>query len=248
MLTATRAKENAASRLYEILRGVLPRVKRIGVGTGSTVKLVLERLVENRETRAILEQREVYASSLDTFYYLLDRGVQAATLLPASELDIYFDGADEVAFHPGGLCQAVKGRGAAHTREKILAYSSRTVFLVVDESKVSKNLGDREKPVPVEVVPPAYKPIAKILASRGVRVEERSCSCRDGPTVTDNYGVILDTWPWRVYDPFRYESLLDSIPGVIGHGLFIGYMDEIVVGTSSEAYAVKCKRTRRAWQ
>ncbi len=222
------------------------RARRIGVGTGSTVKLVLERLLEDSRTRATLVGKaKLYASSLDTLLFLEERGIHASPVLPGEGLDLYFDGADEVAM-PGGVCQAVKGRGAAHTREKVFAYASSQVYLVVDESKKSETLGEKGKPVPVEVIAPAYRVVRRVLESKGVVVEERKCNCRDGPGLTDNCNPVLDTWPWRVFDPYRYEGLLDTIPGVVGHGLFIGYMDEIVVGTSDGANVYSCRRTRRA--
>ncbi len=242
----SKAKENAARKMYTILRELIPRASSIGIGTGSTVRLVLQYLLSDPDTRSTLEARDLYASSMDTLLFLEENGLHASLFLPATGLDIYFDGADEVAIHSGKICQAVKGRGAAHTLEKIYAYSSRTVYLVIDDSKLSKNLGEKGKPVPVETHPAAYRLVRSILESQGVRVEERKCNCRDGPTVTDSGGLVLDTWPWKVYDPYRYEGVLDTIPGVIGHGLFIGYMDYVVVGSNGGASVYECKRTRKA--
>ncbi len=244
-MTAAPAKLNAARAAYEHLRDVLREARRVGVGTGSTVKLVLESLLRDPETRAALERAELYASSLDTLLTLQAYGLKAHTMLPRDPLDVYFDGADEVAIQ-AGMCMAVKGRGAAMTREKILAFNSTYTLLVVDESKLSHNLGEKGKPVPVEVLLPALHPVISMLEKRGVKAEVRGdCRCRDGPAITDNYGVVVDTWPWGRIGVFEYESLLDTTPGVVGHGLFIGYMDEIIVGYPGEAKLFKCRRTRR---
>jgi len=244
-LKAAPAKARAAEAAYKHLKRFLEGAERVGVGTGSTVRLVLENLLSDPETRSLLEGARLYASSLDTLLYLRSRGLDVSQLLPRESLDIYFDGADEVAVQ-SGVCMAVKGRGAAMTREKILAYNSKYTLIVVDETKLSKALGEKRKPVPVEVLPPALDPLLALLESRGVEARVRDeCGCRDGPTVTDNYGLVVDTWPWGRINIFEYESLLDTTPGVVGHGLFIGYMDEIIVGYQNEARILRCRRTRR---
>ncbi|ABM80934.1 ribose 5-phosphate isomerase A [Hyperthermus butylicus] len=238
------AKVEAARRAAEILEPLIERAERIGIGTGSTVRLVLRFLIESPAASA-LRRAKVYASSFDTLLELRRLGIEAYDFLPRDGLDVYFDGADEVA-RVSDMCMAVKGRGAAMLREKLLAFNSAYTLLVVDESKVSRNLGDKGKPVPVEVVPPAVETIVEEFESRGIRAEVRTnCSCRDGPAFTDNYGIVIDTWPWGVMSPIQYESLLDTLPGVMGHGLFIGYMDAIVVGYGdgrSEEW--RCRRTR----
>ena len=242
----TRSKEAAASKAAELLSDIIKPGMLVGVGTGSTVKLVIDHLVEDRRVRSTLSSVKLYASSLDTLLYLEERGLHASQLLPSTPLDVYFDGADEVAA-TASMCQVLKGRGAAMTREKVLAFNSRLNILVIDESKLSRQLGEKGKPVPVEVLPPALKPVIRLLESARVRVQVRECNCRDGPAVTDNYGVVVDTWPWGRLEPLRYEGLLDATPGVIGHGLFIGYFDRLVVGYGGgEAEVRSCRRTRGA--
>lgn len=216
----------------------------LGVGTGSTVRLVVENLASSSEGRRLLSSVSIYASSLDTALLLEELGFAASLTLPPRPLDVYFDGADEVAA-VAGMCQVLKGRGAAMTREKVLAHFSRTSLLVVDESKLSRSLGEQGKPVPVEVLVVALHPVARMLESLGVRVEVRRCDCRDGPALADNGGAVLDTWPWGRLEPLRYEGILDSTPGVVGHGLFIGYFDEVLVGyDDGGTRRIRCRRTR----
>jgi ribose 5-phosphate isomerase A len=243
-LLPARGKEAAASSLAERLIRVLKPGQSLGVGTGSTVKLVIDYLVSGSTGKRLLSALNVYASSLDTALLLEEHGVAVSLTLPPHPLDLYFDGADEVAA-VAGMCQVLKGRGAAMTREKVLAHFSRESMLVIDESKLSRNLGEQGKPVPVEVLPVALHPVAKLLESYGVRVEVRRCDCRDGPALADNGGAVLDTWPWGRLEPLRYEGILDSTPGVIGHGLFIGYFNEVVVGyEDGSTRTLSCKRTR----
>jgi ribose 5-phosphate isomerase A len=205
-------------------------------------------LASDREALQLLRRVRLYASSLDTLYKLRRLGLEAYETLPPEPLDVYFDGADEVSVE-AGICMAVKGRGAAMTREKILAFNSRYTILVVDETKLSRRLGEKGKPVPIEVLPPAVQPVCRMLESRGVKAEVRGgCACRDGPALTDNGGIVVDTWPWGVMSVFEYESLLDTTPGIVGHGLFIGYMDAVIVGFSrGDAGVYECKRTRRSY-
>lgn len=249
--TANPAKQAAARLAAERLQQLLETLPegeqpRIGVGTGSTTRLALEALAGSGEGLRLLRGARLYASSLDTLLALRRLGLEAQLSLPPQGLHLYFDGADEVSFE-ANTCLIIKGRGAAMTREKILAYNSRYTMIVVDESKLSSSLGEKGKPLPVEVHPDALEPVLAALRALGVRAEPRlGCGCRDGPAVTDNCGVVIDTWPWGRYELLRFEAVLDSIPGVIGHGAFAGYVDEVVVGRSGgDGWVRACRRTRR---
>lgn len=239
MAAAGLAKEAAAERGARMLSEVIRQVESVGVGTGSTVKLMLSKL--DKDTLKILAAKKVYASSLDTLLYLESLGIKALMHVNGV-IDVYFDGADEVTLNTA--CPMIKGRGAAMTREKILAYNSRHVVIVVDESKISKRIGEKGKPLPVEVLPQALHPFLEAMRSLGVKAEPRSnCSCRDGPAVTDNGGIVVDTWPWSKYMLDEFEGILARIPGVIGHGSFIGYVNKVIVGFSTgEAAVWKCER------
>jgi ribose 5-phosphate isomerase A len=203
----------------------------------------VERLVSDSEASRLLRRARLYASSLDTLRLLRGLGLEAGLALPQEPLDLYFDGLDE--FSPEG-CHVVKGRGAALAREKILAHNSSYVLLVADESKLAEKPGALGKPVPLEVLPPALDAVVAELSEKGIRAAPRTgCGCRDGPTVTDNCGVIVDAWPWGVMGPEEFAELVSSIPGVVEHGIFTGYADEVVIGhPSGEAGVYQCRRTR----
>ncbi len=236
------AKLAAAKAAARLIAERLGGVERLGVGTGSTTRLTLQALLE--EERDALRGKRLYASSLDTLLALRSMGLEASLTLPPGGLDLYFDGADEVSFE-ANTCMVIKGRGAAMTREKLLAYNSRHVVIVVDESKVSERIGEKRKPLPVEVLPDALAPVLEALRAYGLRAEPRNgCGCRDGPAVTDNGGVVIDVWGVERLGLLRLESIIDSIPGVIGHGAFAGYVDEIVVGSASGSEVRRCRRTR----
>lgn len=246
-LSVKSAKEVAAEKAAEILYELLARgVQRIGVGTGSTVKLTLEKLLNDYNASSLLAKTELYASSIDTLLYLRSRGLEANTMLPGRGLQVYFDGADEVSIGGDGNCVLIKGRGAAMTREKIFAYNSEKTIIIVDETKLSKTIGDKNKPVPVEVLPEALDPVLALLNKLGVEYKVRNeCLCRDGPALTDNGGIVVDVWPWKQFKIHEFESMITLVPGVLGHGIFVGYVDSIVVGYETGlAMVVECKRTK----
>lgn len=242
----SKAKEIAAERAYQIVKQMLNRIQVLGIGTGSTVRLVVSKLLDDVEARKRLSSVRVVASSLDTLYLLEEMGVQASLEVPADGIDFYFDGADEVVLGRHGTCQVLKGRGGAMVREKLLAFYSKETLLVVDESKISSVLGEKNKPVPVEVMADALRAVKKFLESHGVKVVVRQGNGKDGPVISDNGNPILDTWPWHM-PVHRYEALLDTIPGVVGHGIFLGYFDRVVVGYTDGVKEYVCRRTRSAW-
>ena len=59
----------------------------------------------------------------------------------------------------------IKGRGAAHLREKCVAAAAKHFVVVVDEQKVVKKLGTAA--VPVEVLPFAIMPVMDELRGLG---------------------------------------------------------------------------------
>ncbi len=246
LIAPSKAKQIAAREAATLIAERLPRLSRLGVGTGSTVKLVLEYLLSDEKHKQLLMEKDIYVSSLDTFFTLRRLGLKPSLYPPRNGLDLYFDGADEVAISEKGDCGIIKGRGAALTREKILAYNSREVIIVIDESKLAHRLGEHNKPLPIEVVPIAADAVLAVLESMGVRASLRDeCRCRDGPAISDNYGLIIDSWPWDTYSLKDFIEELKKVPGVIEHGFFGGLVNQVVVGYSDEARILRCRRTKK---
>ncbi|BEP18017.1 ribose-5-phosphate isomerase RpiA [Pyrofollis japonicus] len=243
-MSANQAKLNAARFAAELIAERIDSIERLGVGTGSTVRLVIEYLLSDRKIVEKIKKLKLYVSSLDTWFTLRRYGLEPYTHLPGETIDLYFDGADEVVLTEE--CPLIKGRGAALTREKILAFNSKHTIIVIDKSKVSPRLGYLNKPLPIEVIPVAAEPVLSYLKSIGVRAEIRNaCQCRDGPALSDNYGAIIDAWPWELENVEKFVAGLKNVPGVVEHGLFIGLVDEIVVGETDTARIHKCRRTVR---
>ncbi|WP_420454198.1 ribose-5-phosphate isomerase RpiA [Rubrivirga sp.] len=204
----------------------------LGLGTGSTTAFVLEALgrrVQDDGLRVAGVPTSVAAERLARRHgipvlSLADLGLDT---LPTSQapLDLALDGADEVG--PGGAL--IKGRGAAHVREKVVAALAARFVVLVDASKEVDRLGTA-MPVPVEVLPFAEPAVARALRGLGAEPELRMGERKDGPVVTDQGLWVLDARFPGIDDPAALASALDAIPGVLGHGLFLGLATDVLVG------------------
>jgi len=133
-----------------------------------------------------------------------------------------------VADHGGGFA-LIKGRGGAHTREKVVAAAAERFVVLIDPSKEVKRLGSK-MPVPVEVLPFAAAPVTRALQSLGGAPELRMAQKKDGPLVTDQGFWILDTRFTSIDHPIELDAALLAIPGVLDHGLFLDLATDVLVG------------------
>ncbi|EEB73845.1 ribose-5-phosphate isomerase RpiA [Thermococcus sp. AM4] len=196
----------------------------IGLGTGSTTAYFIKFLGELiRE-----EELEIYGipTSHQSRLLAIEHGIPLLSLDEADAIDIAVDGADEV----DPALNLIKGRGAALTMEKIIEYRAGTFVVLVDESKLVKRLGER-MPVPIEVIPAAWRAIAEELEVFNARAELRMAVKKDGPVITDNGNFILDARFERIDDPLDMEIELNTIPGVVENGIFADIADVVLVGT-----------------
>ncbi|MCD6524542.1 MAG: ribose-5-phosphate isomerase RpiA [Thermococcus sp.] len=196
----------------------------IGLGTGSTTAYFIKLLGELiRE-----EELEVYGipTSHQSRLLAIESGIPVISLDETDAIDIAVDGADEV--DPN--LNLIKGRGAALTMEKIVEYRAGTFIVLVDESKLVERLGEK-MPVPIEVIPAAWRAIAEELEVFNAKAELRMGVKKDGPVVTDNGNFILDAKFERIEDPLDMEIELNTIPGVVENGIFADIADVVLVGT-----------------
>jgi ribose 5-phosphate isomerase A len=196
---------------------------RLGLGTGSTARHVLDVLGERRQAG---ELRDIVGvpTSMATTQYAGRLGIPLTTLDAVDALDLAIDGADE--FDPG--LDLVKGLGGALLWEKIVAAAAREFVVVVDESKRVTRLGTRA-PVPVEVVPFGWRTLLRHFEAAGALPNLRSNS--DGsPFVTDGGHFIVDcAFPDGIRDAAAVEDRLRRVPGVVETGLFIGMAGTVIV-------------------
>lgn len=193
----------------------------LGLGTGSTVKYVLQKIGELVQQGLNIKG---IPTSMHTRKIANEYNIPLTTLEENPEIDLTIDGADEV----DSRLNLIKGGGGALTREKIIAYYSKKVIIVIDESKIVKALGI-DFPLPVEVVKFGWTSTKKTLEKFGCTVELRKIMGE--PFITDNSNYILDCEFDRITDPEGLEKEINNIPGVAENGLFIGLVDEVIVGS-----------------
>lgn len=203
----------------------------LGVGTGSTAAMAIEALGHRIREEGL--QVKGVATSFAAERLARQHGIQLSTLDETPDLDLAFDGADEV--DPAFVL--IKGRGAAQTREKIVASRARQFVVLVDESKIVDELGHR-MPLPVEVVPMAVTPVMHVLHALGATAEIRMGMKKDGPVVSDQGMWIVDAMFDGISNPEHVNDVLLKTPGVVDHGLFIGLATTVLVGRSDGSVQV----------
>jgi ribose 5-phosphate isomerase A len=197
---------------------------RLGLGTGSTAAYALES-IGHRIREDGLDVQGV-PTSFEAERLARRHDIPLASLDPDPDLDLAIDGADEV----DEALRLIKGRGGAHTREKIVAAQAERFVVVVDPSKLVDRLGE-QAPVPVEVLPMAATPVARTLESLGASPALRTGTEKDGPVVTDQGLWILDAaFPDGITDPTAVNRTLGMRPGVLDHGLFLELATDVIVG------------------
>ncbi len=195
---------------------------RVGLGTGSTTAFAIKeigRRVKEENLKIIGTPTSFAAERLGR-----EMGIPLVSLDELEKLDIALDGADEV----DPMLNLIKGRGAAHTREKVVAALADRFVALVDASKIVDQLGTK-KPVPVEVLPMAVTPVMRTLASLGASPEIRMGVQKDGPVVTDQGFWVVDAMFEGIADPDALGKAINEIPGVLDHGLFVGMAKTVLV-------------------
>jgi ribose 5-phosphate isomerase A len=182
----------------------------VGLGTGSTVALLLPAIA----ARGLGGIRCV-ATSVATEEQARELGIPVEEFSELERLEIAIDGTDQVT--PDGWL--IKGGGAAHQREKVVAAAAERFVVIADSSKPVDALAP---PVPLELF--AFG-LRSTLSRLGPEVE-----LRDVPPSPDG-GAIAD-YRGEIGDPADLAARLDADPGVSSHGLFPPAMiSEVLVGT-----------------
>lgn len=193
----------------------------VGLGTGSTVKysiIKIGEIIKNDGLDILGIPTSVHTKKLAKEY-----NIPLTTLEDHPEIDLTIDGADEVDSN----LNLIKGGGGALTREKIIAYHSKKMIVVVDDSKIVKSLGINS-PVPVELIKFSWTATQKAIEQLECVTELRKIM--EHPFLTDNGNYILDSDFGRIQNPEELEKNLNLIPGVVENGLFVGLADVAIVG------------------
>ncbi|MHB8378613.1 MAG: ribose 5-phosphate isomerase A [Acidimicrobiales bacterium] len=210
------AKTRAANEMAERLRDG----DVVGVGSGSTSYVTLHALADRAREKgwhftaitASLEM-EIECRELDV----------ATTSLLQSRPVWSFDGADEI----DDARNMIKGRGGAMVREKLIMASSLDRYVVIDQTKRVDRLG-RTVAVPLEIIPESFNLVRSQL-ERSFHVhstELRLSNAKDGPAISERGNLIVDV---KFADVSSHlDSQLNSVPGVVGTGLFFGFNPTII--------------------
>lgn len=220
-LTADELKREAAREAAKLVRDGM----KLGLGTGSTAKHFVDavgELVKSGMSLVCVPTSEATRKQAEGL------GITLSTLDETPRLDLTVDGADELTAD----LALIKGGGAAHLREKIVANASRRMIVVADSSKVVDRLG--AFPLPLEVssfgLGATKLALAAAIRQAGCAGELVLRHAADGsPTKTDGGNLILDARLGVIADPARLAASLDGVPGLVEHGLFLGLATAAVI-------------------
>ena len=202
----------------------------VGLGTGSTAALFI------RELGNRIKEEELTVFGIPTSFEAKMLAMQyeiPLVTLDEYDVDIAFDGADEVEEKTLFL---IKGGGGCHTQEKIVDYNADEFVVLVDEGKLVKKLGEKF-PIPVEVIPSAYRVVMRALSKMGGEAVIRLGDRKRGPVITDNGNMIIDVF-MNIDDAIELEKEINNIPGVVENGIFTR-VDKVLVGTKKGVKTLK---------
>lgn len=193
----------------------------VGLGTGSTVKFMVDALGKRVQEEG-LNIIGVTTSNL-TAEQARSLNIPLKSVDEVDHIDLTIDGADEISAD----FQGIKGGGAALLFEKIVATNSKQVMWIVDESKLSQQLGSF--PLPVEVIPYGSQKVFERFEAKGLNPTFRKNA--DGSMLrTDSQNYIIDLHLKEIADPHTLADYLIKQVGVVEHGLFLDMVNTVIVG------------------
>ena len=197
---------------------------KIGLGSGSTANEFIKLLsLKNKEGFDI----EGVVTSQDTENLAKELNIPLTSLQEVKSLDITIDGTDEVDSN----LSLIKGGGGALLREKIVAYNSEKLIIIADDSKKVDKLGNFKLPVEVSIYEDSATnlKILRKLEEVGYYGSSSIRKSQNANFITDSGNYIYDFSLGSIDEPYIVDQLLNSIPGVIGHGLFIDLADIVII-------------------
>ena len=207
-------------RVAEAVLDYIDNGESLGIGSGSTVNILIENLSKLKN-----KIRNVVSSSVKSTELLKANGFEVSELRDVGRLTKYIDGADEV----NKDLQMIKGGGGALTREKILAHNSKQFICIVDDSKKVDMLGNF--PLPIEVIPLSRSTVSLELIKHGGRPVLRE------NFVSDNGNLILDVHNLKIMEPIKLEQSINNIPGVVTNGIFaLDHANVLLCASDSGVY------------
>ena len=198
----------------------------IGIGTGKTVSAAINRISEKIKNNGF--KLFGVPSSFESALQCEKCGITVLNPSYSGRINWSFDGADAV----DARLRAIKGKGGALLKEKILAVRSPHYIIICDESKFTDNIAEKSF-VPIEFVPEALPFVESALSSFSPKdIVLRSGSGKHGPTITEKGNLIFDVTFSEISDDLDYK--LKSITGVVETGLFLRQATEVLIACASE--------------
>lgn len=200
----------------------------VGLGTGSTVFYFVHALADRVKEGLNVE---MVSTSIQTVELAQSLGLTIKELEEIDHIDLAVDGVDEIDKN----FNAIKGGGAALFREKIVADIAREVIWIYDESKDVEKLGNFN--LPVEILPFGYSHTIRKMEEAGLKPVLR---LKDGAIlITDNNNYIVDLHLGYGFDIKSVKEKLESIVGVVEHGLFLNMCKLCIKGTEHGAVIIE---------
>jgi|SRR5688572_17067422 len=223
--------EEIKKQLGKYAAGLVPANATIGLGSGSTIRWLIEELGKRVQQGLSIK---IVPTSVQSKSLAEKAGIGSVDLNDVDSLPLTIDGADEI----NGEFQLIKGGGGALLQEKMVASVSEKLIIIADESKCVTQLG--RFPLPVEVVPGGWKQVQKKIMAIGCgKVVLRKLN--DDVFVTDNGHYILDCYFEKIDDAVALDISLHLIPGVVETGLFINMAHTAVIGYADGRIEMKVK-------
>jgi len=214
---AEQAKKNIGEKAASLVQdGMI-----VGLGSGSTAAFFIDSLIKRfKEGLSIT----VVSSSKESLERAKEGNIKTYTLNEVDKIDLTIDGADEIDPEK----RMIKGGGGCHLQEKILAYNSKEMIVMVDESKLSKKLGTKK--LPIEILYYGAVLTEKKLREMGYKGFFRKV--KDGTLFfTENANLIYDIeFDNPIEDPEKVQTEILRVPGVLETGLFLGLANKVIVG------------------
>jgi len=205
--------------LADYLINTLNEKKVIGLGTGSTVKKLIEILIN----KINLKDKIFVSSSLDTELLLSEHGLNSISLAQGLIPEVYIDSFD--VFNGEVL---IKGGGGALFREKLLAENSLQRIFVGDRGKYKFS---RTYTIPIEVEVVSVKYVMNKIKSKGYVATPRNVERgKYGPIISDNGNIIVDVEVPGEKNLCEIHKEFKNIVGVVETGIFCKeYYDYVIL-------------------
>lgn len=229
-MTQEQLKAKAAAKAVALITDNMV----LGLGTGSTTRYAVDMIGEKVKSGA-LKNIVGIPTSESTVRQATALGIPLGDLADYPHIDLAIDGADEVS----PTLDVTKGWGGALVREKLVEMHAERLVIIVDTSKMVEKLGTRG-PVPVEVTPFGWQMQQRWLAKKlGCRVERRETNGE--PFITDNQNYILHCFfAAGIDDPHAIHRALAGRTGIVGHGLFLNMVTDVIVAAPNGIRHLRC--------